>query len=358
MRTVVRHVRDAWGPWRRGARVARCARTAWSARAAWCARTTLVAASARTALVAALVLGGTVLVGAGVLLAGARPAAAASSLDAATIDAFLAAQGSPMTGCGATFVAEGAEHGVDPAFLVAVAGAESSFGLFLYSSHGDTATYNAFNWFYTSAWPEADFGSWDEAIAAVAAGIAGDLYYGSGLYSVDEIGPRYCPDGTGNWLSNVTLFMERLGGDPGDTRWTGTGPPAGDATLGLEGGVTLSAPPHRVGDVVEARFTVVNAGAAAVDLREVRLAVRDARGRARDLVATEPLTLVPGEAHEYVGAWTLGSPGRWHGWIEVRLGDQRLLLSSARDFALRAQLPRAPHERRRLLAEVRLVPTP
>ena len=56
-----------------------------------------------------------------------------------------------MAGSGATFVAEGAEHGVDPAFLVAVAGAESSFGLFLYSSDGDEATFNAFNWFYTLA---------------------------------------------------------------------------------------------------------------------------------------------------------------------------------------------------------------
>ena len=44
-----------------------------------------------------------------------------------------------MAGTGATFVAEGADHGVDPAFLVAVAGAESSFGLYLYSSGGDQA---------------------------------------------------------------------------------------------------------------------------------------------------------------------------------------------------------------------------
>ena len=171
-------------------------------------------------------------------LAGAAPARAASSLDAATIDAFLAEQGSPMAGTGATFVAEGAEHGVDPAFLVAVAGAESSFGLYLYSSDGDQATYNAFNWFYAPTWPGADFASWDEAIAALAAGIAGHLYYGSGLYSVDAIGPRYCPDGTADWLANVTLFMERLGGDPLDTRWTGSGPPAaGTPLLALKDGV-------------------------------------------------------------------------------------------------------------------------
>ena len=31
------------------------------------------------------------------------------------------------------------------------------------------------------------------------------------------IAPRYCPDGTGNWVANVTAFMTQLGGDPADT---------------------------------------------------------------------------------------------------------------------------------------------
>lgn len=307
-----------------------------------------------TALPVSLLLAA-LLLAAAVGLVAAPQARAASSLDAATIDAFLAAQGSPMTGCGATFVAEGAEHGVDPAFLVAVAGAESSFGLFLYSSNGDTATYNAFNWFYASAWPDADFGTWDEAIAAVAAGIAGDLYYGSGLYAVDEIGPRYCPDGTQNWLTNVALFMERLGGDPADTRWTGgSPPPTSDPTLGLQGRVRLSSPTRLVGDRVEARFTIVNGGASTVELREVRLAVRDARGRAHDLATTDVLVLAPGEAHGFTGSWSLGLPGRWHGWIEVRHGDQRVLLTSARAFAFTARLPRDPGLRRWVLTELQL----
>lgn len=284
---------------------------------------------------------------------GATPASAASSLDAATIDAFLAEQGSPMTGSGATFIAEGGEHGVDPAFLVAVAGAESSFGLFLYSSEGDDATFNAFNWFYASTWPEADFGSWDEAIAALAAGIAGDLYYGSGLFSVYDIGPRYCPDGTDNWLTNVALFMERLGGDPLDTRWTGGAPPlVGAALLGLDGRVELSKPPRVVGDEVEARFTIVNAGAAAVDVKDVRLAVRDASGKAYDLAAPGSLTLAPGEAREFIGSWTLVSQGRWYGWIEVRYGDQRLLIATPRAFAFTARLSRDPALLRRTLIEL------
>ena len=102
----------------------------------------------------------------------ARAAPAAAAPGAAQIDDFLAQHASPMTGTGATFVAEGREHGVDPAFLVAISGAETSFGRFLYSEGGDQCTYNAFNWFYGATWPHSDFSSWDEAIARVAQGLA------------------------------------------------------------------------------------------------------------------------------------------------------------------------------------------
>src|SRR5665647_3480899 len=137
---------------------------------------------------------------------------------AAQIDDFLAAHGSPLTGAGATFVAEGRAYGVDPAFLVAISGAETSFGQLLYAKNGDQCTYNAFNWFFGPTWPQSDFGSWDEAIGRVAEGLAGELYYGAGLYSVGAIAPKYCPDGTDNWINNVTSFMTQLGGDPADTR--------------------------------------------------------------------------------------------------------------------------------------------
>lgn len=302
-------------------------------------------------------------------LVGAAPASAASGLDAAAIDAFLAAQGSPMAGSGATFVAEGAEHGVDPAFLVAVAGAESSFGLYLYSSDGDYATFNAFNWFYTAVRCDADFASFEEAIAALAAGIAGDLYYGAGLHSVEAIGPRYCPEGTVNWLTNVALFMAQLGGDPADTRWAGTAPPvaappvdvspdAETALLMLAGEVALSEGPYMAGDEVTARFVLRNAGGAALEVADVRLAVRDASGAAHDLVALGSLTLAPGEERAFSGAWILGSTGRWSGWVELRYGGLRVLLGSSRAFALRARLPHDLEQCRWVLAELRLTRKP
>src|SRR5450759_4570219 len=151
-------------------------------------------------------------------VAGAFAPAAAAAPDASQIDDFLAAHSSPLTGTGATFVAEGRAYGVDPAFLVAISGAETSFGQLLYAENGDQCTYNAFNWFFGPTWPLSDLGSWDEAIGRVAQGLAGELYYGADRVEAGAIAPKYCPDGTGNWISNVTSFMTQLGGDPADTR--------------------------------------------------------------------------------------------------------------------------------------------
>ena len=121
----------------------------------------------RIALAAALVL----LLAAA--LAGAFAPAASAAPDAAQLDAFLSGHDSPMAGTGAVFIAEGQLYGVDPVFLVAIAGAESSFGKQLYSKDGDECTYNAFNWFYGPTWPTSDFSSWDQAIARVAEGLGG-----------------------------------------------------------------------------------------------------------------------------------------------------------------------------------------
>ena len=138
------------------------------------------------------------------------------------IDAFLTAQGSPLAGEGATFCAVGQRYGVDPAFLVAISGAESSFGQYLFSSGSQTASYNAFNWFYAPTRIASSFSSWDQAITTVAQGISGPLYYGAGHYSVSAIAPIYCPQGTQSWITNVTTFMTTLGANPNNTRWQGT----------------------------------------------------------------------------------------------------------------------------------------
>ena len=199
-----------------------------------------------------------------------------------------------MTGTGATFVAEGRAYGVDPAFLVAIAGAETSFGELLYSENGDQCTYNAFNWFFGPTWPQSDFGSWDEAIGRVAQGL-GELYYGAGLYSVDAIAPKYCPDGTEQWVTNVKAFLTELGGNPDDTRVTAAGvapvpsptPPSSEPGLvALSGSVKLDKGDREVGQRIYAWFTLSNTGGQPIDLEGIRLAIRGPGRVVRDLVST------------------------------------------------------------------------
>lgn len=271
----------------------------------------------------------------------AVPAASASPT-AAQIDEFLATQSSPMTGEGATFVAAGRQNGVEPAFLVAIAGAESSFGRFLYSEGGDQCTFNAFNWFYGSTWPQSDFASWSEAIDRVAQGLAGSLYYGDGLYSVQAIAPRYCPDGTANWVANVTSFMIRLGGNPADTRLSvAYGPASSDpALLGLDGRVELSGEPFTVGREVTARFTLTNVGDQPVALDGIQLMAVDPRGSRSALVSDKPVTLLPGQPLAVAAVWPLDTVGLWSGWIEVVQAGQVSVVGETTAFTFRVTLPR------------------
>jgi hypothetical protein len=307
-------------------------------------RVSLRPAISRTgALVALVVLSAAV--------TGAAASAASAAPDAGRIDAFLVEHGSPMAGTGGTFVAEAASHGVDPAFLVAIAGAETSFGQLLYSQDGDQCTYNAFNWFYGLTWPTSDFTSWEEAIARVTAGLGGDLYYGSGLYSVDAIAPKYCPDGTAEWVANVKAFMVSLGGDPDDTRLGAAAPgllppAAAPGLIALAGAVKLDQGDREVGQRIYAWFTLTNSGGQPLELEGIRLAVRGPGRSVRDLVSDAPLTLAAGQSTEVSASWSLDLAGRWHGWIEVEYGGEASLVGDEQAFGFWVRLPRE-HELRR-----------
>ena len=275
------------------------------------------------------------------LLCVVLPATAHATPDAARIDALLSEHASPMQGLGATFVAEGAEHGIDPAFLVAIAGAESSFGAYLYSENGDVCLYNAFNWFYGPTWPESDFSSWADAIAAVAEGLSGSLYYGSGLYSVSAIAPRYCPEGTNEWIANVTAFMIELGGNPLDTRLNASlaVPATQPGLLELDGTVDLLSEARRVGDTMTARFTIVNNGDQPVTFDGITLAIRGPAGATRDMASRTAVVLQPGETHLVEATWYLDLVGTWRGWIQVDQNGVPSLIGSQVAFRFCVSLP-------------------
>jgi cell wall-associated NlpC family hydrolase len=131
----------------------------------------------------------------------------------ATIDGFLQSQLSPLTGLGAVFVADAESVGVDPRLLVAITGAETSFG-----TYGPAqAIRNPFG-----LGPNLRFPNWSAAIQAAANTLGGNLYRGAGLVTIAEIQSRWAPRGVANdpmnlnnnWQANVDRYYADLGGNP------------------------------------------------------------------------------------------------------------------------------------------------
>ena len=130
-----------------------------------------------------------------VIMCSAAAPAARATVGPHQIDAFLLAHGSPLAGEGQAFYTAGRRNGVDPAFLVAISGAESSFGQYLFSAGSQTAAYNAFNWFYASTRAGSAFPAGTRRSPRSPQGLRGPLYYGAGRYAVGAIAPDLLPAG-------------------------------------------------------------------------------------------------------------------------------------------------------------------
>ncbi len=132
--------------------------------------------------------------------------------DAQSLDAQLAAAGSPLAGQGATFVREGLANDIDPRVLVAIAAQET-----MLMTYGPAQRIsNPFG-----LGPGIEFGDPSEAIAM--AGRTLKRYAGDGLVTLPQIGARWAPVGASNdptglnggWPAGVSTFFSTLGGDPG-----------------------------------------------------------------------------------------------------------------------------------------------
>jgi hypothetical protein len=155
--------------------------------------------------------------------------AAPCTLTAQDIDAFLTQKGSPMAGHGKTFVEQGSAWNVDPRLILAIAGAETTFG-----SHV-CADNNAWNWFWGGSCSKSPFSSWDAGIATVTKYVRlSKLNQGRTTIAAFQQAPgAYCQSKCENWLPLVTMFYAEVrdgGGLGGDASDLGCAPECAAAT--------------------------------------------------------------------------------------------------------------------------------
>jgi len=113
------------------------------------------------------------------------------------IDKYLASRKSPMAGTGSIFVAAGNSTGVSPLLSVAIAGKESSFGLYCFAPH------NAFGMLAPAY--RNGFASWEKAIWANSRYLLSHFGKVSSPYQC----PGYCvPDHP--WMEDVASLMNAI----------------------------------------------------------------------------------------------------------------------------------------------------
>lgn len=173
-----------------------------------------------------------------------------AAAQAARIDGYLASKFSPLTGLGAVFVTESQAVGMDPRFLVAISGAETSFGTYGPSQ----SIHNPFG-----MGPGINYASWADAIRAAAQNLGGPIYLGDGRVTILAIRDRWAPAGAvndpsglnSNWVRNVGTYLADLGGDPAGSVFPGHAAPVtavvpGAAATGPTAPLPVYTPPTPV----------------------------------------------------------------------------------------------------------------
>jgi len=149
------------------------------------------------------------------------------------IDKYLERKSSPMIGEGIHYIKWGEYFGIDPSLAVAISGAESKFGI---NPAGNK--YNVWGWRgdYTNRFWDKFEPGWDpdtnkDEFKDAPGFIPGrgiymstgyedgifwvnqnlrSSYFDLGLTNVEEIGRKWCTEGTENWIRNVTLLLEEI----------------------------------------------------------------------------------------------------------------------------------------------------
>lgn len=129
---------------------------------------------------------------------------------------------SPLNGKGAAFVQAGKKHDINPSFLLAIAGQESTFGTNYNANARGRANFNYQNMKCAAGQrfsPEtqcdgewAKFASWEASIEAHAKYMQLN-YIAQGKNTVEAIQRIYCPEaGCETWTKGINNFMSQISG--------------------------------------------------------------------------------------------------------------------------------------------------
>jgi len=116
---------------------------------------------------------------------------------------YLEKKNSDLAGSAEVFVEEGRTWNVDPRLIMAIAGAETTFG-----KH-TCAKNNAWNWFHKKTCKPSEFDSYGEGIKTVTKFMRRS-YIQRGYSTIALIRTRYCAEGCDNWVKLVTLFHDEI----------------------------------------------------------------------------------------------------------------------------------------------------
>ena len=119
---------------------------------------------------------------------------------------YLKSQGSPLASHAGTFITVADKYNLDWRLLPAIAGKESTFGLYI-----PDGSYNAWGWgIPTGATSGKGFKSWDDGIETVGWGLR-HKYFNQGLDTLSEIEAVYTPPSAAQkshpWMNGVNEFM-------------------------------------------------------------------------------------------------------------------------------------------------------